>query len=199
MQVTAGGVFLSSDNGTSWTAVNNGLSNTYVDALVVSGTNIFVGTIDGVFLSSDNGSNWTFENKGLPSWNVGTLAVSDSIIFAGTNGDGVWRRPLSDITTGVQLFPDKPSSAFMLSKNYPNPFNYSTLIKYSLPEKGNVSLTVYNSFGQRVATLVSKTQQAGTYKIRWNAVNFSNGIYFYSLTVNGTKNFTQTKKMILLK
>ena len=61
-----GGVFLSTNNGTSWTAVNTGLTNTYVYALAVSGTNLFAGTYGGgVFLSTNNGTSWTAVNTGL--------------------------------------------------------------------------------------------------------------------------------------
>src|SRR5208283_3498388 len=84
-----GGVFLSNDNGTSWTPVNKGLSNTVVNALAVSDAGIFAGTNGGgVFLSNDNGTSWTSVNEGLTSTVVNALAVSDAGIFAGTpSGD----------------------------------------------------------------------------------------------------------------
>jgi len=59
-----GGVFLSTDNGTSWTEKNNGLTNTNIESLAINGTNIFAGTHSGgVFLSTDNGASWTQVNK----------------------------------------------------------------------------------------------------------------------------------------
>ncbi|MCK7528688.1 MAG: hypothetical protein MZV64_69590 [Ignavibacteriales bacterium] len=65
------GVFLSTNNGTSWTAVNTGLTNTNVRALAVSGTNLFAGTDGGgVFLSTNNGTSWTAVNTGLTNTNV---------------------------------------------------------------------------------------------------------------------------------
>ncbi len=108
-------------------------------------------------------------------------------------------RFLTDILTGVQLFPDKPSSAFVLGKNYPNPFSSSTNIKYSLSVKSNISLTVYNAGDQKVATLVHALQEAGNYSVNWNTSNLPGGIYFYNLSVTGAKNFTQTRKMVLVK
>jgi len=83
-----GGVFLSSNNGASWTAVNNGLSNTFVSALAVSGNNIFAGTDNGIFLSTNNGTNWT--HKGLNFKLVQTVLVNGSYIYAGTFGDGAY-------------------------------------------------------------------------------------------------------------
>ena len=85
-----GGVFLSTNNGTSWTEVNNGLTGgTAVMALAVSGTNLFAGTLGGgVFLSTNNGTSWTVVNNGLTDTYVYALAVSGTNLFAGTyNGD----------------------------------------------------------------------------------------------------------------
>jgi hypothetical protein len=85
---------------------------------------------------------------------------------------------------------------FKLSQNYPNPFNPATIISYSVPKDGNVSLRVYNTIGQQVAELINATQNAGTYDVQFNAVGLSSGIYYYRLEANG---FVDTKKMILVK
>jgi hypothetical protein len=90
---TGGGVYLSTNNGTSWTGVNAGLSaDTYVNALAVSGSNIFAGAMDGsVYLSTNNGTSWTGVNAGLPvRYTLLCLAVSGSNIFVGFAGDGVF-------------------------------------------------------------------------------------------------------------
>ena len=81
---TAGGLFLSMNNGTNWT--QTGLTNIYVNALAVSGTNVFAGTYGGVFLSTNNGTSWTEVNNGLTNTSVNALAVSGTNIFAGTAG-----------------------------------------------------------------------------------------------------------------
>jgi hypothetical protein len=88
---TEGGVFLSTNNGTTWTAASTGLTNTVVRALAVSGTNIFAGTDGGgVFLSTNNGTSWTAASTGLTNTTVYALAVSGTNLFAGTYGDGVF-------------------------------------------------------------------------------------------------------------
>lgn len=87
-------------------------------------------------------------------------------------------------------------AAFALSQNYPNPFNPTTNINYRLPSDGYVSLSVYNSIGQQVSTLVSEFQQAGSYELSFVADNLPSGLYFYTL-LNGE--FSITKKMMLLK
>ena len=84
------GVYLSTNSGTSWTQVNNGLlNNSVVYALAVSGTNLFAGTAySGVYLSENDGTNWTQVNNGLTDLNVRAFALNQANLFAGTeNGD----------------------------------------------------------------------------------------------------------------
>jgi|GEM_PF-6577441 len=85
---------------------------------------------------------------------------------------------------------------FALAQNYPNPFNPATTIRYEIPEESHVVLTIYNMLGEKVSTLVNETMKPGYYNIQWNAVNCASGIYYYSVV---TKEFSQTKKMILLR
>ncbi|MDX2127546.1 MAG: T9SS type A sorting domain-containing protein [Chloroherpetonaceae bacterium] len=85
---------------------------------------------------------------------------------------------------------------FELAQNYPNPFNPTTTIRYQLPEASAVRLTIYDVLGREVATLVNGRQNAGTYRVPFNASGLSSGVYFYKLTAG---NFTGSKKMILVK
>jgi hypothetical protein len=86
--------------------------------------------------------------------------------------------------------------AFNLDQNYPNPFNPSTNVKFSVPEAGNVKLSVYNLVGEEVAVLVNGFSQAGTFEVTFDASNLSTGVYLYKLQ---SANSVQTKKMMLLK
>jgi hypothetical protein len=89
-----------------------------------------------------------------------------------------------------------------LAQNYPNPFNPTTTIKYTIKEQAHVSLKIYNVAGQLVKTLVNDVQKPDAVKpVEWHGLNnagqrVSSGVYFYKLV---TKDFTQTKKMVLLK
>ena len=90
---------------------------------------------------------------------------------------------------------------FSLHQNYPNSFNPTTEIAYDLPKSGQVFLTIFNALGQKVATLVNKNQQPGSYLARWNGLSgdgeqMASGVYFYNLTTNG---FSRTKKMLLMR
>lgn len=91
--------------------------------------------------------------------------------------------------------------AFQLEQNYPNPFNPETLIRYTMLEAGDVSLTIYNSLGQRIRKLVNSYQRAGQHQITWRGgddkgLPVATGIYFYRLEANG---FVSIRKMSLLK
>ncbi|MBT8385788.1 MAG: T9SS type A sorting domain-containing protein [Ignavibacteria bacterium] len=85
---------------------------------------------------------------------------------------------------------------YLLQQNYPNPFNPSTTIKFSIPEKGNVKLMVYNILGEEIEILLNEVKEAGVHTINYNAQDLTSGIYFYKLDVNG---FSRVMKMNLLK
>ncbi|AXI99508.1 Por secretion system C-terminal sorting domain-containing protein [Cyclonatronum proteinivorum] len=85
---------------------------------------------------------------------------------------------------------------FALQQNYPNPFNPATNIRFSIPETGDVSLSVYNLQGQRVATLVNSTLQAGAHQVRFDGSALSSGLYLARLS-SGPE--TRVIKMMLVK
>ena len=92
-------------------------------------------------------------------------------------------------------------NSFSLSANYPNPFNPTTNISYSVPEYGDVSLVVYNALGREVNTLISSIYAPGNYTVVWNGMDdngneVSTGMYFYKLT---SGDLTQTRKMLFVK
>jgi hypothetical protein len=91
-------------------------------------------------------------------------------------------------STGVQ--------SFNLLQNFPNPFNPSTTINYSLSKEGNVKLTVFNAIGSKVATIVNEYKPAGNYSVHFNGSNLASGIYLYKLE---SGNYSAVKKFILMK
>lgn len=114
---------------------------------------------------------------------------------------------IQDITTSATHFLDTNTisisqissvvpAEYKLNQNYPNPFNPATVIRYSIVENGFTSLKIYNSIGKEVATLVNQKQNAGTYEFKWDASQYSSGIYFYRLQ---SQDFIETKRMMLLK
>jgi len=85
---------------------------------------------------------------------------------------------------------------YELKQNYPNPFNPSTTIRYSLPEKTNVELKVFDVLGKEIVTLVDEEKHPGSYKVNFKADKLSSGVYYCQLK---TKNFISTRKMLLVK
>ncbi|MBN1350143.1 Ig-like domain-containing protein [candidate division KSB1 bacterium] len=90
---------------------------------------------------------------------------------------------------------------FVLNQNYPNPFNPMTRLTYQLPVRADVRLVIYNIMGQTICELVNEQQPAGYYAVHWdgkdkNGMDAASGVYFYRIIAG---NFTQTKRMVLLK
>jgi CubicO group peptidase (beta-lactamase class C family) len=139
---------------------------------------------------------------GLSSWI--TISVIDSI-FPGyfnfkfevsSNGIAYWSDSMTvNLLTEVDEEIVIPS-VFRLEQNYPNPFNPLTTINFSISSSEFVTLKVYDVLGNEVATLVNEGKTAGRYEIQFNAAELSSGVYLYKLQAG---NFTETKKLILLK
>ena len=88
--------------------------------------------------------------------------------------------------------------AFAIEQNYPNPFNPATAFTFTVAEEGNVSLRIFDELGREVAILTNEYYQHGTYTIKWDASNFTSGMYFYRMTA-GNGRFVQTKKLLLVE
>jgi hypothetical protein len=115
-----------------------------------------------------------------------SLLVTKGTLF------GIDTNPLVAIAAAPAPLPVE----YSLSQNYPNPFNPSTTIRYGLPQKSDVMLTVYNTVGQQVRVLVNGTQDAGYHEAQFDASELASGLYFYRLQA-GT--FVQSKKLVLVR
>lgn len=87
--------------------------------------------------------------------------------------------------------------SFDLSQNYPNPFNPSTTINFTLPERTNVNIKVYNILGSLITEIISEVKDPGAYSVNFNAQALSSGIYVYKLSTGSGKEMS--RKMTLLK
>src|SRR5574338_87916 len=104
--------------------------------------------------------------------------------------------------TGIEDLNGVIPSNFELSQNYPNPFNPSTTIRYAVPVESKVSISIFNLLGQEITTLVSGVESAGYHEVQFNGMNLSSGVYLYrinAVSTAGSKEFSSTKKLILLK
>ena len=122
------------------------------------------------------------DTAGGKSGTIGSMGYVDNLSFTG---------PATDVDQIGGLPQD-----YNLNQYYPNPFNPSTNIEYSIPEESFVELKIYDILGNEIVTLVNEQQPAGVYRADFNADNNSAGLYFARLTAN---NFTKVIKMTLLK
>jgi len=141
----------------------------------------------------------------FPSYSVGTGGSINAVWFADFSQTTQPRQMYfagRDAVTGQAEETESHSGAenipsgFALEQNYPNPFNPGTKIRFSIPKDEMVKLNVYNSIGQKVATLLDGEIPAGFHEVKFIAAELPSGIYFYEITCT---NFKMTKKMVLLK
>jgi hypothetical protein len=161
--------------------------------ITVSGTS---GTVAGELV--DGSGTVVAVNNGTNS-NPFTLTApgpGEYTVNAGHKSPLVWDSASVNITlTGVNENQNHPLE-YKLYSNYPNPFNPSTTIRYSIPEASFTSIKIYDVIGNEVSSLVNENKPAGFYEVKFNASNLSSGIYFYTIQAGS---FKETKKMILLK
>ncbi|MCK4445530.1 MAG: T9SS type A sorting domain-containing protein, partial [Candidatus Marinimicrobia bacterium] len=158
-------------------------------------------------LTASNNRAWVTDEK---IYELGFLSVGDRIYFAvdkGENDNFYW--DATEIVWTVTFGEDGGTTGpgnnlpydFALKQNYPNPFNAHTVIKYQLPSTSNISLKVYDVFGQEVYRLAEGLLPAGFKTVVWDGRDglgktVGSGIYFVRLE---TKGFMYTRKMILLR
>ena len=156
--------------------------------------------LDPLFTDTENGDYTLQENS--PCIDTGTAFFvweSDTLVnmteeeYYGTAPDmGAFE---SQYTVGIDPLSIFPST-FSLNPAYPNPFNPSTTISYSVETNGRLSLQIYDIAGRLVETLVNGITEPGIYTVKWDASGYSSGVYFVQLQ---TKIFVKTQKLILLK
>jgi len=124
-------------------------------------------------------------------------------IFISLYGESQLGDPHANVIENVELNIPKlviadNNNTYTLKQNYPNPFIDITDIEYQIPERGDVTLSVYNMLGEKVATLVREEQDAGHYKVRFNKSDLKSGVYMYRLEVTGyNSNYYKTRTMII--
>jgi carboxypeptidase T len=170
-----------------------------------------------VEVSSNNGSTWQTVSActGVNlTWTQQSIDITDYVnastqlkirfrLFsdAGQTSNGWW---VDDINltnycinpSGIRNLNNDIPKTFALEQNYPNPFNPSTHIKFQLPRAEFVTITIFDMLGKKVETLVSERKNAGYYDVSFDGTSLASGMYFYKIEAG---NFTDTKKMILIK
>jgi hypothetical protein len=123
-------------------------------------------------------------------------APGNYVVNAGYSNDLKWDSSAVNLNvTSVGNHNQNPI-LYKLYDNYPNPFNPSTMLRYSVPEETYTVLKIYNSIGREVITLVNETKPAGIYSVEFSATDLASGTYYYTLQAGS---FIETKKMLLIK
>lgn len=192
------GVFRSTDLGSSWNIFWSNTSYSRAEGMIVnSAEHVYLSTSSlGVFRS--RGSDfWENVNSGLPGgpqfFMEGITINRNGVLFLGSYSNGVFK------STPMVVSVENTSNriiGFHLMQNFPNPFNPSTKINYSIPQDGLVILKVYDVLGNEITTLVNEEKPVGIYELNFDAKNLSSGVYLYRIQAG---NFSETKKFILLK
>ena len=125
--------------------------------------------------------------------NIGMLGSGENYWIDSANVNGNIFSNITDIKVNSEPI----KKIYILNQNYPNPFNPITTKEYSLPKSAFVTIKIYDYLGREIITLVDEKKSSGSYSMQFNGSNLASGIYFYKLQIE--KEFTNTKKMILLK
>lgn len=139
---------------------------------------------------------FTFKYKINPEWVDSNIFTVVFVQNDASNKEVINCATSEHVTTNVSNLSDLIPDSFRLYQNFPNPFNPATEIRFDLPEKSNVKLTVFNSLGKVVNVIVNQELNAGSYKQKIDGSDLSSGVYFISLY---TDKFKDTKKILLIK
>ncbi|MGE5362627.1 MAG: YCF48-related protein [Bacteroidota bacterium] len=192
-----GVLFKTNDKAATFTIVDvkpaEGADKNYYDVDMAGNKGVAVSYNGSIFLTNDGGSTWTtdltFNGKDL----LYTCSVDKEGIFVGSSEGRIYGL---DVATAVE---EKPAvvSDYKLYNSYPNPFNPSTVIRFSLPKTENVTMKIYNAIGKEVSTLLdAKTFAAGEHSVTFSAGNLPTGLYLCRIQA-GT--FTAVNKLLLIK
>ena len=199
-----GTILKTTNGGVTWTSQLNGTKTELRSIYFVDSNNGWVvGSGGKIFGTTDGGSSWTTQSSG-------TGRYLNSVHFVNANtgwavGDRIILKTPYEGPTYVEAKDSRENGpmSFFLAQNFPNPFNPSTTIEFQVPEVGGrrseargVTLKIYNTLGQEIATLISEELRPGSYEARWNATGFPSGTYFYRLQAGG---FVETKKLVILR
>lgn len=148
-------------------------------------------------IPGQSGSSLFYTNNSNEYYSLGTLVWSGFSRHRRINKEIFYsfKSILESDVSSIATESDNRNQYF-LANAFPNPFNPSTVIKYSMKNSGFVELIVFNLLGQEIVKLINEEQQAGDHQVEFNAIGLASGIYFYRLQ---TENFVETKKMLLIR
>lgn len=141
--------------------------------------------------TTTSATSYTFEDKTLLNGKVSYRLKQIDL-----DGSFTYSNPVQVVINANAVEGEGSPTVYSLDQNYPNPFNPSTVIRFAIPVAGEVSLSVYNTLGQKVAQLLNSTMPAGYHQVEFNAKDLPSGLYMYEVKAG---EFSSTKKMLLMK
>ena len=215
--VSNGNLFKTTDGGFNWVnqsmpnfppIVSSGVSRFFFinrnKGWGVGGVTNYGGNPGIVWATTNGGLNWGYQQPDttIQVFVFGTICFADSMNgwtynASGNKGIHTTNGGGQIMFTGINVISSEIPKTFKLYQNYPNPFNSSTKIKFQMSKSGYAVLKMTDILGREIFTLVNQILNSGIYEADFEANNFSSGIYFYRLIIDG--NIIDTKKMILIK
>lgn len=200
------GLFRSTDGGVTWTNTGTNLpnspyrNNAFVESLMVSENgDVYAGISgQGIYVSRDRGNTWTAINSGLGNVSnnsILSMAIANGRLFAGTWAAGVFRSK-DTVTSAEQDNTAGVPSSYTLSQNFPNPFNPTTTIGFTVPSASEVTVTVYNVLGQPIRVLTRGVVAAGHHQVRFDGSGLASGLYFVRMQ---TPQGVHIRQMVMMK
>lgn len=192
-----GNIVKTTNGGINWFVQNMNVSGETYGICFVNSENGYGVTISGQISKTTNGGiTWIPQNTiSGNSFKSVYFTGSDNGYIVGNFG-AILKTTNGGLVFTESYFNSVPTD-FLLSQNFPNPFNSSTLIKYHIKNYSKVRLKLYNVEGKELLTLIKDYKSAGSYEVFFNANQLNSGIYFYSLYVNDE--LKETKKLLLIK
>jgi photosystem II stability/assembly factor-like uncharacterized protein len=195
-----GQTIYTSDGGANWEARPNGSIIWMEVVLTETGKAWAVGLNGKIAHSTDWGYTWQMQESGVSDILWGIHFINDNEGWVVGQISSQWGVMLHTTNGGVTFVEEKQideiPTTYSLSNNFPNPFNPSTKIQYSIPHSAKVQIKIFDMLGNEIETLINEEKSVGTYELSWNAIDQPSGVYFYQIKAG---KFIQTKKMILIK
>ena len=174
------------------------LDTTSIDApLLYSNGVLYTGTLGGRLIAfydnADSAVTGSYKASSLSKVKSFPMASVWGTFQGNNQRTGV---PAGKMVTAVASKTDQIPIVYSLSQNFPNPFNPSTTISYAIPTRSHVTLSIFNTLGQKVSELVNTEKEPGVYNATLDASSFASGVYFYRIQAGS---FVQTKKLVVVK
>ena len=201
------GLYKSTNDGVNWSSMSGWVTASQVE---VTSTRMYAfgkrtsDTYDKIYLSTNSGANWNCITDGFES-TIGTIPstrglrhdIHEDKVYISTSGQGVFvYSPTASEEEDSRISNISLSGKLNLFENYPNPFNPSTKIRYTLGEKSLVQIKIYDILGREVYSLLNEQQEEGYHEVKFDAGRLSSGVYYYRIKAG---DFVETRRMVLMK